>query len=436
MQLLLKKGIIKDPKYDYKDSHDILIEDGKIKKIAPNIEKKELKKEVTVIDLAEKIVLPGLIDLHTHLREPGFEEKETIKTGAEAAAAGGFTSIACMPNTRPVADNPATIEFIKSKAQQAVVKVYPIGSISKDLAGEELSEIGFLAEAGVTALSDDGKTVMDGEIMRRAMEYATGFDLTVIDHCEDINLVGEGVMNEGYFSTVLGLKGIPSAAEEVIIARDIILAELTGCPVHIAHLSTKKGVEMVAEAKEKGLAITAEVTPHHLILTDQAVMSFNPDTKVNPPLRSEEDRAALRKGLQDGTIDMIATDHAPHTYEDKLGEFDLAANGISGLETALSLIYHHLIQEKIINWDQLVEQMVYQPSKILKLNQPGLEEGSSADITVFDPEQDWNVNPNKFKSKGSNTPFAGDHLQGRTCLTVVDGKIVYDNRSGKHEIIY
>ncbi len=443
MKLLLKNGLLKDPQNDIDGIYDILIEKGKIKKIIKKAEKKqdkilEMEKvgQLMSVDLEGMVVLPGLIDLHTHLREPGYEEKETIQTGCEAAAAGGFTKIACMPNTRPVVDNEATVEFIKSKSRDAVVKVYPVGSITKNLAGKNLAEIGFMSRAGVTAISDDGKTVMNNEIMRRAMEYASGFDMTVIDHCEDENLVGDGMMNEGYYSTILGLKPIPAAAEEIIISRDIILSEFTGCKMHIAHLSTAKGLQLVVEAKKRGLQVTAEVTPHHLLLTDKEVMGYNTDTKVNPPLRSQEDRQALVVGLVSGAIDVIATDHAPHTYEDKLGEYDLAANGISGLETALALIFDNFIAREVISWQNLVELMVYNPARILKLDIAGLAKGGMADLTIFDPQKEWVVNPERFKSKGHNTPFAGYQLKGKPVLTIVDGKIVYNDLGGKDEIIY
>ncbi len=444
MPKLLKKGIILDPRAYFQEEKDILINEEKIIKIADSIEVNELREKydssfldkLEIFELEKNFVLPGLIDLHTHLREPGYEEKETIRTGCEAAAAGGFTQIACMANTKPVADNPATIEFIKSQSRKAAVKVWPVGSITKDMQGENLAEIGFLSKAGVKAISDDGKTVMDSDIMRRAMEYAAGFNMLVIDHCEDLNLVGEGVMNEGYYSTILGLKPIPAAAEEVIIARNIILSELTDCPIHIAHLSTARGVEMVAEAKEKGISITAETTPHHLILTDKAVVGYDPNTRVNPPLRSSEDREALRQGIKEGIIDAVATDHAPHTFEDKLGEFDQAANGISGLDTSLSLLYDRLVDENILNWSELLEAMVYKPAEILKLQEPGIREGKTADLAVFDPDKKWKIESKALKSKGKNTPFLGEKLKGKVKMTLVDGKLVYDNRGGQNEIIY
>ena len=437
MKILIKNANIIDPINEVHGKYDLLIANQKISKIASDISlDNKIKKEYKIIDLNGKYLLPGLIDMHTHLREPGFEEKETIKSGCEAAAAGGFTTIACMPNTKPVADNDATIEYIKSKATNALVKVVPIASITKNSAGKELAEIGFLKKAGVMALSDDGNPVMDSEIMRRAMEYASSFALPIISHCEDINLVAGGVMNEGYISTILGLKGIPAAAEEIMISRDIILAEFTGASLHIAHISTKRGLEMVAEAKSRGIKVTAEVTPHHLLLNDEVVKGYNPDTKVNPPLRSEEDMIALQQALKEGLIDVIATDHAPHTYEDKLGEYDYAAFGISGLESAISLIYSKFINNDIIAFDDLIYLMGKNPAKILGLDFPGIKENAIADLLVFDSEVNWTLTKDKLKSKGKNTPFAGEKMQGKVVMTIVDGKIVYNDFEGKGEVYY
>ena len=458
MKRLLKNGLVYDPENELQAKYDILISEKEIIRVHENITESDIMAEGTkskndtmtgnvnkrennndeleIIDLEGKIVLPGLIDIHTHLREPGFEEKETIKSGCEAAAAGGFTAVACMANTNPVVDNPATVEFINSRAREAVVKVFPVGSITKGMKGEELSEIGFMAREGVRALSEDGSSVKNSEIMRRAMEYAASFGMTIIDHCEDEDLAGEGVMNEGYYSTLLGLEPIPAVAEEIVLARDLKLVELTGCPLHIAHLSTSGGVELLAGAKEKGLPVTAEVTPHHLVLTEEAVRGYDPNTKVNPPLRSNKDRQVLREALKEGIIDVVATDHAPHTYEDKLGEYDLAANGISGLETALSLIYDKLIKEDLMDWERIVEAMVYKPAQIIKRDISGIQSGAQADLTIFDPDKKWTVKPEKFKSKGRNTPFVGQKLTGKTMLTLVDGQIVYDDRSGKNEIVY
>ncbi len=432
MKILIKNGHIIDTIENIDGKYDILIEDGLIKKINKDINSPDAE----IIKAENKIIFPGLIDMHVHLREPGYEDKETIKTGAEAAAAGGFTKIACMPNTKPTVDNPATVEYIKSKAKKAVVNVLPIGSITKNREGKELAELGFLARAGVKAVSDDGNPVMNSEIMRRAMEYADNFGLTIISHCEDLNLAGEGVMNEGYYSTILGLKPIPAAAEETMIARDIMLAEFTNSSLHIAHLSTKRGMELVAEAKERGLKISAEVTPHHFSLTDEAVKGYDPNTKVNPPLRSKKDLEALKKGIAEGIINVIATDHAPHTYEDKLGEFDYAANGISGLETALSLVNTNLIKENIINYKDLLKLMYENPTEILGIDKKGIKKGELADLIVFDPEKEWKVDINKFKSKGKNSPFAGQKLKGKNMITICNGKIVYDDRGDKGEIIY
>lgn len=432
MKTLIKNAFIIDPINQLNGQYDLLLEGEQISEVAVKIEDQGYQ----LIELAGRILLPGLIDMHTHLREPGYEEKETIKSGGEAAAAGGFTTIACMPNTKPVADNPATVEYIKSKARDCVVKVLPIGSITKNLLGKELAEIGFLAEAGVKALSDDGNSVMNSEIMRRAMEYANSFGLPIISHCEDINLNGNGVMNEGYYSTILGLKPIPPAAEEIMIARDILLAELTGARLHIAHLSTKRGLEMVCDARERGLQVTAEVTPHHLLLTDKAVKSYNPDTKVNPPLRCEQDVEALRTALQDGLIEAIASDHAPHTFEDKLGEYDYAAFGISGLETTLALIHNEFIQADLLDWNDLVRLMLISPANILGLTVEGIKAGAVADLTIFDQEKTWTVSKDKLKSKGKNTPFAGWELQGKVVMTIVNGKVVYTDLDDQGKIRY
>ena len=432
MKTLIKNAFIIDPINQLNGQYDLLLEGEQISEVAVKIEDQGYQ----LIELAGRILLPGLIDMHTHLREPGYEEKETIKSGGEAAAAGGFTTIACMPNTKPVADNPATVEYIKSKARDCVVKVLPIGSITKNLLGKELAEIGFLAEAGVKALSDDGNSVMNSEIMRRAMEYANSFGLPIISHCEDFNLNGNGVMNEGYYSTILGLKPIPPAAEEIMIARDILLAELTGARLHIAHLSTKRGLEMVCDARERGLQVTTEVTPHHLLLTDKAVKSYNPDTKVNPPLRCEQDVEALRTALQDGLIEAIASDHAPHTFEDKLGEYDYAAFGISGLETTLALIHNEFIQADLLDWNDLVRLMLINPANILGLTVEGIKAGAVADLTIFDQEKTWTVSKDKLKSKGKNTPFAGWELQGKVVMTIVNGKVVYTDLDDQGKIRY
>ena len=432
MKTLIKNGKVYDSKNGLTGKYDILIEGNKIFEINKEIENQGYE----VIDAENKIIIPGLIDMHTHLREPGYEEKETVKTGCEAAAAGGFSAVAAMPNTKPIADNPAVVEHLKLKSEQAAVRVYPIGSITQDSKGKVLSEIGTLSNTGVKALSDDGNPVMNSEIMRRAMEYASAFELPIIDHCEDENLSQDGVMHEGYYSTIFGLKGIPAAAEEIMVARDIVLAEMTGIHLHIAHLSTEGSLNLVKEAKARGVNVSFEVTPHHLLLTDKIVGEYNPDTKVHPPLRSKRDKNILVEALKDGEIDVLATDHAPHTFEDKLGEFDYAAFGISGLETALGLIYHNFIKTEIIDWDDLLRMYYYKPGEILKIESEGLKPGARADLLIFNPEREWTIDKNNFKSKGKNTPFAGQKLSGKNELTFVGGKLVYDDRGGKNEILY
>lgn len=432
MKTLIKNGTLNDLKNGYDGKYDILIEAGKILTIEKEIENKGFK----LVDAQGKVIIPALIDIHTHLREPGYEEKETIKTGSEAAAAGGFSAVAAMPNTNPVADNPAVVEHLKHKAEKTAVRIYPIGSITQDSKGEVLSEIGTLAKNGVKALSDDGNPVMNSEIMRRAMEYASAFDLPIIDHCEDENLSQDGVMHEGYYSTIFGLKGIPAAAEEIMVARDIVLAEMTDIHLHIAHLSTEGSLNLVREAKARGVNVTFEVTPHHLLLTDKEVENYNPDTKVHPPLRSKRDKNILVEALKNKEIDVLATDHAPHTFEDKLGEFDYAAFGISGLETALGLLYHNFIKTEMIDWNDLLRMYYYKPGEIMDIEAEGLKAGARADLLIFNPDREWTVDKNKFKSKGKNTPFAGEKIQGKNELTFVGGKLIYDDRGGKNEILY
>jgi dihydroorotase len=432
MKTLIKNGTVYDSKNGLAGKYDIIINGKKILAIESEIKDQGYQ----VIDAGGKIIIPALIDMHTHLREPGYEEKETVKTGAEAAAAGGFSAVAAMPNTKPIADNPAVVEHMKHKAEKAAVRVYPIGSITQDSKGEMLSEIGTLAKTGVKALSDDGNPVMNSEIMRRAMEYASAFNLPIIDHCEDKNLSQDGVMHEGYYSTIFGLKGIPAAAEEIMVARDIVLAEMTGIHLHIAHLSTEGSLNLVKNAKARGVNITFEVTPHHLLLTDKIIKDYNPDTKVHPPLRSERDKDILVKALKAGEIDVLATDHAPHTFEDKLGEFDYAAFGISGLETALALLHHNFIKTEMIAWDDLLRMYYYKPGEIMDIESEGLKKGARADFIIFNPDREWTVDKKKFKSKGKNTPFAGQKLCGKNELTFVGGKLVYDDRGGKNEILY
>jgi dihydroorotase len=411
---------------------DIFVEDGKIANIGADLSKslkpKSSEKITKIIDLSGMILVPGLIDMHTHLREPGFEYKETIASGAAAAVAGGFTSIACMPNSNPVNDNRSITEFIRRKAvEAALANVYPIGAISKNSTGVQLTEFWDLKEAGIVALSDDGKPVMDAALMRRALEYAFSLQLPVISHCEDINLSGGGLMNEGYYSTILGLSGIPGIAEEAMVARDILIAEFTKTCVHIAHVSTAGSVGLIRDAKKRGVKVTAETAPHYFTLTDGALQSYNTNFKVNPPLRSEKDVAAIKEGLSDGTIDVIACDHAPHGRTDKEVEFEYAANGISGLETSLALSLS-LIRNKTLNWPELITKMSVNPAHILNLPKRTLKPGTDADITVIDPLLKWTVDVQAFRSRGKNSPFHGWEMQGKAVLTIVGGDIKYDGR--------
>ncbi|MCE5211422.1 MAG: dihydroorotase [Deltaproteobacteria bacterium] len=432
MRLLLTGARIIDPAQNIDSRMDIFLEDGKIAKIGENLSKatksKDSEKITKIVDLTGMILVPGLIDMHTHLREPGFEYKETIASGAAAAAAGGFTSIACMPNTEPINDSRSITEFIRRKATEtSLVNVYPIGAVSRNSAGSQLTEFWDLQEAGIVALSDDGKPVMNAALMRRAMEYAFSLQLPVISHCEDINLSANGSMNEGYYSTILGLNGIPGIAEEAMIARDILIAEFTGTSVHIAHVSTAGSVRLIRDAKKRGIKVTAETAPHYFTLTDEALQSYDTNLKVNPPLRSEQDVAAIKEGLADGTIDVIACDHAPHGRTDKEVEFEYAANGISGLETSLALSLN-LINSKILTWPELIAKMSTNPARILHLPKGTLETGADADITVIDPLLKWTVDVQAFRSRGKNSPFNGRQIQGKAILTIVGGEIKYDGR--------
>ena len=363
-RLIIKGGRVIDPSQGIDKISDIFIEKGKIKAVEENISIENAE----IIDASGKIVTPGLIDIHVHLREPGFEAKEDIESGSMSAAAGGFTSVACMPNTNPPADNKSVVEFITEKAKRVgLVNVYPIGAISKGLKGEELSEIGDMKHSGIVGISDDGEPVMNSNLMRRALEYSSMFELPVISHCEDLNMSGEGVINEGLTSTILGMTGIPATAEEIMAARDIRIAEFTGGKLHIAHVSTKGCVELIRQAKAKGINVTAEATPHHFTLTDESVKTFDTNTKVNPPLRTAEDVEAVRQGLKDGTIDAIVTDHAPHTIEDKEVEYDYASFGISGLETSLPLVITYLVNTGILTLSQAIEKMTINPANIINV---------------------------------------------------------------------
>ncbi|WAC08576.1 MAG: dihydroorotase [Thermodesulfobacteriota bacterium] len=428
--LLIKNGRVIDPANNIDNALDIFINQGKIIRVGKNIDPKGISRDsgkFRIIDASGKIIAPGFIDMHTHLREPGQEGKETIATGCRAAAVGGFTALACMPNTNPVNDNKIVTSYIINKAlKEGCVRVYPIGAITRGLKGENLSDIGELKTAGVVALSDDGEPVMNAEVMRRALEYVKSFNLTIISHCEDKDLSQSGAMHEGFVSTRLGLPGIPAAAEEVMVARDLILAEMTSSHIHIAHVSTAGSVDLIRRAKAKGIRVTCEVTPHHFTLTDEAVTLFDPNTKVNPPLRSQEDRDALREGLRDGTIDAIATDHAPHDSLAKDIEYTLTANGIVGLETAVSLTLNELVHSNILTINQAIARLSANPARILGLKGGALHEGEDADITVLDLQREFMVKPETFKSKSRNTPFGGWKLNGGPIMTIVAGNIVWE----------
>lgn len=427
MNLLIKNGRVIDPANRIDERLDLLVSEGKIANVGrPGTIKQD---NAHVIEAGGRLVVPGLIDMHVHLREPGFEYKETIQTGAAAARAGGFTAICCMPNTKPVNDNRAVTEFILSQAARAAcVNVFPIGAITKSLSGEELAEMGELHGAGCIAVSDDGRPVMNSALMRRAMEYSKIFDIPVISHCEDTALSGRGVMNEGFTSTELGLAGIPRAAEEVMAARDILLAELTGCRLHIAHVSTSGSVRLIREAKARGVRVTAETCPHYFTLTEDAVRGYNTMAKMNPPLRTAEDVAAVKQGLKDGSIDAIATDHAPHALDEKAAEFDSAPFGIVGLETALGLSLG-LVQEGVLDYSDLIERLSLAPARILGLKKGTLSLGADADITIIDPGMRWRVNASDFKSRSRNTPFEGWDLTGKAIMTIVRGRINAGERS-------
>ncbi|HNU71309.1 MAG TPA: dihydroorotase [Thermodesulfobacteriota bacterium] len=435
MMLLIKHGRIVDPGQNRDDYADILIHQGTIVQLAPRIDPGTItgvaggkSSDLQVVDASGTIVAPGFIDMHTHLREPGYETKETIASGCRAAAAGGFTAVACMPNTNPVNDNKVVTTYIRCRAQQeGCVRVYPIGAITRGLQGESLSDIGSLKAAGVVALSDDGEPVMNSDLMRRALEYVKHFDLLVISHCEDKTLSAEGVMHEGLVSTRLGLPGIPSAAEDVMVARDVILAEMTGSRLHVAHVSTAGAVDIIRRAKMRGVHVSAEATPHHFTLTDEAVTSFDTNTKVNPPLRSSADREAVRQALLDGTIDCIATDHAPHGTGDKDLEYGRAANGIAGLETAVALTLSGLVHEAGMSINRAVTLLSTNPARLLGVAGGTLQQGAAADITILDLERESIVNPARFRSLSCNTPFGGRKLVGGPVMTIVDGTIVWED---------
>jgi dihydroorotase len=427
-RLLIRGGRLIDPSQGLDGERDLLVEDGVVARILePGSADPDGRDELEVLEAAGLVVCPGLIDIHVHLREPGQEYKETVRTGAMAAAAGGFTAVACMANTEPPNDSRSVTEHILAEARRhGFARVYPIGAVSKQLAGEELAEVGEMVRAGAVAISDDGRPVMNAELMRRALLYAQHFGIPVIQHAEDLHLSAKGVMHEGDWSTRLGLAGIPGSAEDVMVARDLLLLEDTGGRYHVAHLSTARSLEMVRQAKARGLGVTCEVTPHHLLLTDEEVARtvFSTQCKMKPPLRSERDRLALLAGLADGTIDAIASDHAPHHADEKDVEFDLAPFGILGLETTLALCLDRLVRRQVIGLPRLVELLSSGPARVLGLPGGTLRPGSPADVTLFDPEGDVTVQAAKFLSRSRNTPFEGWQLRGRPVATLVGGRRV------------
>jgi dihydroorotase len=422
VSLLVRNGRVIDPANGVDAVQDVLLGDTTVERVGPRL---TAPPAVRTIDATGKIVCPGFIDIHVHLREPGHEYKETVATGTRAAAAGGFAAVCCMANTNPVNDNRSITDYIRAKARsEGVARVYPIGAVTRGLKGEELAELAELAEAGCVAFSDDGKPVMNAGLYRRAMEYTLPFGVPVISHAEDAHLAWGAAMNEGVVSTELGLPGAPAAAEDVMVARDILLAELTGAHVHIAHLSTAGAVRLVRDGKARGVRVTAEVTPHHLLLTEEAVRTWDPNTKMNPPLRTKRDTEELLVGLLDGTIDCIATDHAPHALAEKEGEFDQAAFGIVGLETAVALLLDRLVRPGLVPLATLVSRLSRDPARLLGLPGGTLAPGAPADLTILDPERELTVEPARFHSKSRNTPFAGWTLRGGPWMTIVDGKVV------------
>lgn len=432
--LLIQNGRLIDPGQGLDSIGNLLITDGTVSWLG-NSETTPSCPDCDVLNAEGLVVCPGFIDLHCHLREPGFEDKETIATGTQAAARGGFTTICCMPNTNPPLDNTATIDYVKSRALEGVVRVLPIGCVSRGRRGEELAEMDKLASAGVIAFSDDGNPVANSRLMRQALEASCSLGLPIIDHCEDTALTEGGQMNEGVLSVTLGLSGMPAAAEEIIVARDLSLAQLTGGWLHIAHVSTEGSVQLIRRAKERGIRVTAEATPHHLTLTEKKVSSSNTNAKVNPPLRTEQDVQALVEGLNENVIDIIATDHAPHRQADKSCEFSLAAFGISGLETALGSLMA-LVHGGKLTLTTLISKLTCEPSRIIGNNygQIGtLAVGTLADVTLFDPDRAWVVDTEAFASKGKNTPLAGSTLKGKVMATIAGGKLVHKDDSVRLE---
>jgi dihydroorotase len=429
--LVIKGGRVIDPALGFGKDAYVLIKDGRIAGIeAESAELTRLLKtldESQVIDATGKLVVPGLIDVHVHLREPGREDEETIETGCRAAAAGGFTAVCCMPNTAPRIDNQETVKFVQDRAEGASARVYVVGAITKGLEGKELAEIGDLVKMGAVAVTDDGHYVQNPDIMRRALEYSKMFKIPVCQHAEDQYLVSGGVMNESFESTRLGLKGSPAVAEEVAVLRDIALCRVTGARLHIQHISTRRAVEAVRQAKREGVNVTTEACPHHFVLTDEEIgREFNTNLKVNPPLRTREDREAVIEGLVDGTIDCIASDHAPHAEEEKDCEFDQAPSGMIGLETTLGLVKTYLIDKGYLDWGDAIRKMTANPARIFGLQGGTLAEGAVADITIIDPDKKWTVRAEKFRSRSKNSPFVGMKLSGQVYRTILGGKVVFE----------
>lgn len=425
MKIILKQIRLIDPSLKLNEVNDLLIEDGVIKKIG-NLTEEEIKSS-KVFNMEGKICSPGFFDMHVHLREPGREDEETIETGSNAAAAGGFTGIACMPNTNPAIDSAEVVRFIKEKASNHLVDVYPIGAATLNRKGESISPILELYEAGVVGYSDDGNVIKSAGILRNVLEYSKITNAPVIEHCEDESLA-DGAMNESFNSTLLGLPGIPTVAEDLIVMRDIMMAEYVDGKIHIAHISSKNSVELVRQAKKKGIKVTAEVTPHHFSLTDDNLKTFDTNFKMNPPLRTKEDVEAIIEGLKDGTIDCIASDHAPHSIEEKEMEFIYAPNGIIGLETQIGLAISELVKKKHLTLEQMIEKFAINPRKILNLEIPKIKIGETANLTILDPEQIWTVDISKFKSKSKNSPFDKRLLTGKSIATINKGKMFFEDK--------
>ncbi len=425
-KVFLKNATVIDGKNKNEHQSDLLIIDGKIAELKPQI---DLSPDFDgeKIDLTDKIVMPGFLDLHVHFREPGREDEETILSGAQAAMAGGFSAVCTMPNTQPVTDNRETVEFILDEIKDHLLTIYPIAAITRGQQGAELVEMAELIDANVVAFSDDGKSVANSLVLRRAMEYARMFDVPIIEHCADAALAADGDMHEGFVSTNLGLRGIPSIAEDVIVARNLLLAKYTNSKLHIAHISTAGSVELVRRAKQDGIAVTAEAAPHHFTLTDEAIRSFDANFKMNPPLRSQEHVQAVIEGLKDGTIDAIATDHAPHSIEEKEVEFSAAPFGIIGLETAISLVIQQLVAPGILNWHQVVEKMCLHPHQIIGLPFPQVKKGEQANLTIIDPNAAWIVTKERLLSKSKNTPFMGRKFTGKA-IVVFNNGFYYQSR--------